>query len=209
VLSLGHLGAPRSTRDYFSLLVLNRILGGNFSSRVNMNLRETKGYTYGARTSFDFRKGSGSFAATADVKTAVTKESIEAFIKELNDIRSDLPVTPGELEFAKQGLIRGYPAGFETTGQIATRLSEIALYGLSDDYFNRYIQSVKAVTLDDLHRVAQRYLDPSRLAILVVGDRQVIEPKLREIQGLGETITTVEPGTITVNRGGERTTTMK
>ena len=193
VLMIGQVGQPRSTPDYFPLTVMNTMLGGQFTSRVNMNLREEKGYTYGARTAFDYRRSAGPFMATAGVQTAVTKESVYEFLKELRGIRGERPVTPAELEFSKQAIIRGFPRGFETPEQIANRLTDIVLYNLPDDYFNNYIANVRAVKLEDLNRVANRYLDPSRMAILIVGDRKVIEPGLRSLTDVGTTITFVDP----------------
>jgi zinc protease len=192
VLMIGQVGQPRSTPDYFPLVVMNTMLGGQFTSRVNMNLREEKGYTYGARTFFDYRRSAGPFAATAGVQTAVTKESVFEFMKELRGIRGERPVTPAELEFSKQAIIRGFPRTFETPEQMASRLTDIVLYNLPDDYFNNYIARVRAVTVEDINRVANRYLDPSRMAILVVGDRKVIEPGLRSLTDVGTTITFVD-----------------
>jgi zinc protease len=192
VLMIGQVGQPRSTPDYFPLLVMNTMLGGQFTSRVNMNLREEKGYTYGARTSFDYRRSAGPFMATAGVQTAVTKESVFEFLKELRGIRGERPVTPAELEFSKQAIIRGFPRTFETPEQMANRLTDLVLYNLPDDYFNNYITRVRAVTVDDVNRVANRYLDPSRMAILIVGDRKVIEPGLRSLTDVGQTITFVD-----------------
>ena len=159
---------------------------------MNLNLREEKGYTYGARTSFDYRRSAGPFVASAGVQTAVTKESVSEFMKELRGIRGETPVTPAELEFSKQAVIRGFPRSFETPEQIANRLETVVLYDLPDDYFNKYIARVRAVTLKDITRVANRYLDPSRMAILVVGDRKVIEPGLRSLENVGATLTVVD-----------------
>jgi len=192
VLMIGQIGQPRSTPDYFPLLVMNTMLGGQFTSRVNMNLREDKGYTYGARTSFDYRRGAGPFMATAGVQTAVTKESVFEFLKELRGVRGERPVTAQELEFSKQAIIRGFPRTFETPEQLTNRLTDVVLYGLPDDYFNNYIARVRAVTVTDINRVANRYLDPSRMAILVVGDRKVVEPGLRSLTDVGQTITYVD-----------------
>ena len=192
VISIGQIGVERATPDFFPLLVMNNILGGGFVSRVNLNLREDKGYTYGARTSFDFRRAAGPFTASAGVQTAVTKESVSEFLKELRGIRGEMPVSDRELEIAKQAIIRGYPRGFETPDQIAGRLSDVVLYGLPDDYFNNYIARVRAVIKDDITRVANRYLDPSRAAILIVGDRTVIEPGLRSLEGVGQTVTLLD-----------------
>ncbi|HLL14202.1 MAG TPA: pitrilysin family protein, partial [Pyrinomonadaceae bacterium] len=192
VIQIGQVGVARSSPDYFPLLVLNSMLGGQFVSRINLNLREDKGYTYGARSNFDYRRGAGPFAASGGVFTNVTKESVSEFLKELRGIRGEIPVTERELEYAKQGILRGFPRGFETPAQIADRLGQVVLYNLPDDYFNNYNARVRAVTLKDITRVANRYLDPSRMAILVVGDRKAIEPGLRSL-GIGDTITLLDP----------------
>ncbi len=188
VVTIGQVGVARNNPDYFPLLVMNSILGGQFSARVNMNLREDKGYTYGARTGWSFRRGAGPFDASAQVQTAVTKESVMEFMKELNGIRGAIPVTPAELDYNKQSLIRRYPGGFETVGQISGQLANLVVYGLPDTYFNEYIQKIQAVTIDDVNRVANKYLTPDKMAILVVGDRNAVEPKLKEIQGWGNSI---------------------
>ena len=171
------------------------------------NIREDKGYTYGARTSFDYRRGAGPFSASAPVATNVTKESVAELLKELRGIRGDIPITEKELEYSKQAIIRGFPRGFETPGQMANRLSDVVLYDLPDDYFNSYIQKVRAVTLDDVQRVANRYLDPSKMAIVVVGDRKVIEPGLRSLEPVGTTVTFVDtegkPVAVRSGSGGE------
>jgi zinc protease len=189
VVQIGQVGVSRDNPDYFPLIVMNDMLGGAFSSRLNMNLREDKGYTYGAGSGFAFRRGAGPFSANAQVQTAVTKESVIEFMKELNGIRGGIPITQKELQTSKQSLIRGFPSGFETNGQVAGQLSNLVVYGLPDSYFNEYIQRVNAVTLEDVNRVANRYLTPDRMAIVIVGDRGVIEPKLQEIDVWGRTIT--------------------
>ena len=110
------------------------------------------------------------------------------FMKELNGIRGSIPVTQSELDYNKQSLIRRFPAGFETNGQVANQLENLVVYGLSDSYFNEYIGKINAVTLADINRVANKYLQPENMAILVVGDKAVIEPRLREIEGWGNRI---------------------
>ncbi len=179
--SIGHVGLERSHPDYFPVTIMNSILGGGFTSRINMNLREDKGYTYGARSGFSFRRGAGPFSAGGEIRTADTKASIVEFMKELNDIRSGRPVTQQELDYNKQSVIRRYPAGFETVGAISNQLSNLVIYGLPDTYFNDYIGRVNAVSLADVNRVAKQYLDPSKMAIVVVGDRTVVEPGLKEL----------------------------
>jgi len=192
VLAIGQVGVARDNPDYFPLIVMNDMLGGSFSSRLNMNLREDKGYTYGAGSGFSFRRGAGPFTANAQVQTAVTKESVMEFMKELNGIRGGMPITEKELQTAKQSLIRGYPSGFETNGQVAGQLSNLVTYGLPDSYFNEYIRRVSAVTMADVNRVANKYLTPDKMAIVIVGDRTAIEPGLREIDVWGRTISYVD-----------------
>jgi zinc protease len=187
--SIGQVGVDRSNPDYYSLQVMNSILGGGGSARLFNNLREDKGYTYGAYSRFVFRRGAGPFSASAEVQTAVTKESVVEFMKELNGIRGAIPVTQTELENNKQGLIRRYPSNFETIGAISNQLSNLIVYGLPDTYFNDYIQKINAVTAEDVSRVANKYLDPAKMSIVIVGDRKVIEDKLKQ---LGYSITILD-----------------
>lgn len=188
VISIGQIGVSRDNPDYFPLQVMNSILGGQFSARVNMNLREDKGYTYGARSGFAFRRGAGPFSASADVVTKSTKESVIEFMKELNGIRGAIPVTKNELEYNKQSIIRRFPSSVETVGQISGSLADLYIYDLSPNYYNEYIQKVNAVTVEDVNRVANKYLTPDKMAIVIVGDKAVIEPKLKEIDELGKKI---------------------
>ena len=190
VLAVGQIGVHRKTPDYFPLVVMNGILGGNFSSRINLNLREDKGYTYGARSSFAFRRGPGPFEAGGAVQTAVTKEALVELLKEVADITGKRPATETELAFAKDRLIKGFPGRFEAitggarqAGLIGT-LTDLVIYDLPDDYFTTYQAKIEAVTPADVARVAKTYIDPEHLTILVVGDRKVIEPKIREIPNL-------------------------
>ncbi len=179
--SIGQVGVERSNPDYYALLLMNSVLGGGGSARLFMNLREDKGYTYGAYSRFVYRRGAGPFSATAEIQTGSTKESIIEFMKELNGIRGSIPISKEELEDNKQNLIRRFPVGFETTGQISNQLSNLVIYGLPDSYFNEYITSINAVTTDDIKRVANKYLEPSKMAIVIVGDRKVVEPGLKEL----------------------------
>ncbi len=188
VINIGQIGVSRESPDYFPLQVMNSLLGGQFTSRINMNLREDKGYTYGARSGFAFRRGAGPFTASAPVQTAVTAESVIEFLKEIKGVRGEIPVTQTELDYNKQSLIRRFPSGFETVDQIASQLGNVVTYDLPDTYFNDYISRINSVTLDDINRVANKYLTPDKMAILIVGDRKVIEPKLKEIKGLGNSI---------------------
>ena len=181
VVSVGQVGIDRANPDYFPVVMMNSILGGAITSRISMNLREGKGYTYGAGSGFQFRRGPGPFRAGGDMQTAVTKESVWELMKELKGIRGDIPITQKELDYNKQSLIRRFPSGFETVGAMSNQLANLVVYGLADTYFNDYIGKVNAVTIDDVNRVANKYLDPSRMAIVIVGDRKVIEPGLKEL----------------------------
>lgn len=179
--SIGQVGIERSNPDYYAVQVMNSILGGGGTARLFMNLREDKGYTYGAYSRFSVRRAAGPFAAAGEIQTVSTKEAVEEFMKELNGIRGQRPVTPKELEDNKQALIRRFPAGFETVGQISTQLSNLVIYNLPDNTFNDYISKINAVTLEDVNRVANKYLTPDKMAIVIVGDRKVIEPGLKQL----------------------------
>jgi predicted Zn-dependent peptidase len=176
---IGSIGVPRSTPDYFPLVVMNTILGGSFSSRLNNNLREVHGYTYGASSNFDMRIGAGPFVATAGVQTDKTAEALTEFFNELNGILK--PVPADELVRAKNYVSLRFPSGFETTGDISRRLEEQLVYHLPDDYYTRYVENIQAVSAADVQRVAQKYVQPDKVVILVVGDRKTIEPKIRAL----------------------------
>jgi len=177
VFRIGQVGPARSTPDYFALQVLNTILGGSFTSRLNQNLRETHGYTYGASSQFAMRRQAGPFVAASSVVTAKTDSALMEFMRELRRVR-DEAVPQEELDKAKAYITLGLPAEFETTGAAARQFAELLLYGLPLDYYGSYIPSIQAVTAADVQRVAQRYLDPDHFAIVVVGDRIRIESGL-------------------------------
>jgi zinc protease len=176
---IGWIGVPRSTPDYFPLQVLNTTLGGSFTSRLNDNLREKHGYTYGASSTFDMRAFPGPFFASAAVQTDKTAEALTEFFNELTGILK--PVPAGELARAKNYIALRYPGGFETTGDISRRLEDALVYHLPDDYFSTYVQKIQAVTAADVERVAQKYIQPGRFAVVVVGDLKVIEPKIQPL----------------------------
>jgi zinc protease len=184
-LRIGHVGAPRQTPDYHALLVLNMVLGGQFVSRINMNLREDKGYTYGARTSFDFRRGPGPFVLHASVQSEVTVDAIREALGELHAIRGPRPVTAEELRTGRAALTRGYPRNFETAEQISRGAAQLALYELPDDYFSTFVPKVLAVDEEAVTRVATEHIDPSRLLTVIVGDREKVGPALPTLN-LGE-----------------------
>jgi zinc protease len=176
---IGWVGVPRSTPDYFALRVLNTVLGGAFTSRLNQNLRETHGYAYGANSTFDMRASAGPFYATAAVQTDKTAESLTEFFKELNAIREPIPAD--ELEKAKNFLALLLPRSFETTQSLAGALAQMFIFNLPADYFETYTERVRAVTPADVHRVATRYIQPDKFAVVVVGDLKTIEPGIRAL----------------------------
>ncbi len=180
-IAIGQVGIDRENPDYFAVQIMNSILGGGSSGRLFKNLREDKGYTYGAYSSFTSRRGAGPFRAGGDFQTGSTKESVSELMKEIAGIRGEIPVTQAELDTNKQSVINSFPSGFETVGQISGQLSNLVVYGLPDSYFNDYIQKINAVSISDVNRVANKYLDPSKMAIVIVGDKNVIEPKLKEL----------------------------
>ena len=171
---IGWIGVPRSTPDYFALRVLNTILGGSFTSRLNQNLREEHGYAYGAGSAFDMRASAGPFYASAGVQTDKTSDALNEFFNELEAIRK--PIPPDEVEKAKNFLALLLPRNFETTERVAGSLAQLFIYNLPGDYYATYTQRIRAVTPADLQRVAERYIQPDKFAIVVVGDRKVIEP---------------------------------
>ena len=176
---IGAIGVPRSTKDYFALSVMNTILGGTFTSRLMQNLRETHGYTYGARSRFDMRRSAGPFTASAEVVAAKTDSGLVEFMKELNAIRDTVPTV--ELNKAKRFLQLSMPSDFETTQQIANQLIPVVLYGLPLDYYNNYVSNIESITQADVQRVAKQYINPSSLAIVIVGDRKNIESGLKAV----------------------------
>jgi zinc protease len=184
-LRIGHLSARRDTPDYPALLVMNAVLGGQFVSRINLKLREEKGYTYGARSGFDWRRGIAPFSVQASVHTASTADAISDCLAELDGIRGSRPPSEREMSLAKASLTRGYPRSFETAQQVARSVAQLALFGLPDTYFEDFVPRVHAVEAADVVRVAERYVDPARAVTLVVGDHQAVAESLRPL-GLGE-----------------------
>jgi zinc protease len=177
-LRIGHVATARDTPDYHALVVANTILGGQFVSRINLNLREHKGLTYGARTAFEFRRLPGPFALQASVQTSGTAVAIEESIGEIAAIRGPRPATDEELALGIAALTRGYARSFETAEQIARAAMQLALYDLPDDYFAEFVPRIEAVTIDDVSRVMTLHLDPARLVTVVVGDLDAVRADL-------------------------------
>jgi predicted Zn-dependent peptidase len=181
-LRIGHVAAPRETPDYHALVTANMVLGGQFVSRINLNLREEKGFTYGARTSFDFRRLPGPFALQVSVETASTAAAIRESLDEIAGIRGSRPVTPDELALSVAALTRGYARNFETAEQVARAVMQIALYDLPDTWFDEFVSRIEQVSLGEVTAAAARHLDPDRLTTLIVGDFEAIA---RDLDGLG------------------------
>jgi predicted Zn-dependent peptidase len=184
-LRIGRLAARRDTPDYAALLVMNAVLGGQFSSRINLKLREEKGYTYGARTGFDWRRGLAPFVLQAGIHTAATADAVRESLQELEAIRGLRPPSESELLLAKASLTRGYPRNFETAQQVARSVAQLTLYELPDSYFEEFTPRVSRVEGSDVLSVAQRYLEPGDVSTLIVGDHTAIADSIGAL-GLGE-----------------------
>jgi zinc protease len=177
--AIGEPGPPRSTPDYYALQVMNTMLGGMFQSRLNANIREEKGYSYGVTSGFAFGKGPGAFRTGGDIVGDKTDAALVEFMKELKGIVGARPVTDEELATAKDSLIQRLPATFASVTAINTAITSLWSQGLPDDYFQQYGKMIAAVTKDDVLRVAKKYIDVDHLAIVIVGDREKIEAPLK------------------------------
>lgn len=162
-------GILRTSPDYFPMLLMHTVLGANASSRLFMNLREEKGYTYGAYTNLDARRTAGTFRATAEVRTPVTGDSLKEFFYELNRIRTDL-VSDKEIKDAKSYLTGVFPIRLETQEGLTDQLVQIKMLNLPDNYLEHYRDRVQAVTVADIQRVATKYIKPDEAAVIIVGD---------------------------------------
>ncbi len=171
-------GLVRTSEDYFPILLMHTILGANASSRLFMNLREHKGYTYGAYSNLDARRLAGTFRASAEVRTAVTGDSLHEFFYELNRIR-DEAVSEEEISNAKSYLTGVFPIRIETQDGLIDQIVNIKMFGLSDDYLKTYRDNVSAVTIEDIQRVAQKYVKPDVAAIVIVGDGADVAKQVR------------------------------
>ncbi len=175
------IGPPRSTPDYPALTVMNAVLGGLFSSRINLNLREEHGYTYGAGSQFVFRKGPGPFWVSSAVRTDVTAPAVAEILKEIKRM-ADTPMSAQELAMGKDSIVRGLPADFETGGRTVGSLGSLFVYDLGLDYYSKLPAAINAVTVDSAEAAARKVLDPDRMIVVAVGDRAKIEPALRALK---------------------------
>jgi zinc protease len=180
-LLVGHVGIARSNPDYVPVNVMNTGLGGLFSSRINLNLREKNGYTYGASSAFVYRRGPGPFLVRTGVRTDVTAAAVQEILYEIERIRTS-PVTTEELQRAQDAIARSLPALFETTSHSAASIGQLFVHGLEVDYYRALPAEVIAVTPAAVQRVAERYLRPEGLVVVAVGDRAQIEPQLTGLQ---------------------------
>jgi zinc protease len=181
----GYAGQPRSDPDYIALETLNTILGGNFVSRLNMNLREDKHWAYGAGSGLSAAEGQGPFFVRAPVQTDKTSESIQEMVKELRDILGPRPPTDAEIKFARDSLVLQLPGSNETSSEVAGSYADIVTYGLPDTYWNDFVGEVKAMTPARLTAAAQKLVRPDALTWVIVGDLSKIEAGIRKLN-LGE-----------------------
>ncbi len=176
-LRLGHAGVSRNHPDHLAVVVMNAILGGLFSSRINLNLREKHAFTYGASSGYDWRRGAGPFVISTAVKTEVTDRAVQEVLREIDGMRAAAP-TAAELSLATDYLAGVFPIRFESTAAVAGAVAGAVVYGLTDEWFRNYREMVQGITPDSVHRAAQLHLDPSRLLLLAVGDTAAIEAPL-------------------------------
>ena len=184
-LRVGHVAVARSAPDYHALQVLNMVLGGQFVSRLNLSLREEKGYTYGVRTAFDCRRAPGPFAMQGSVQSGATVEAVQEVFEQIEAIRGDRTVTPAELDMARAALTRGFPRGFETASQVARGLGRLVLHGLPEDYYDRFVPHVEAVDASAVTAAATAHLHADRAVAVIVGPAEQIAPGLAALD-LGE-----------------------
>jgi zinc protease len=176
-LRIGHVGLPRGVPEFHAVQVMAAILGGLFNSRLQMNLREDKGYTYGIGAGFDMRRGAGPFSVRTAVQTVVTVPSISESLSEIRRIR-ETEVSRAELEAARDYLVGVFPLRFETPGAVVAALGGLFVHQLPDDELASYRRKVEAVTIEDVRRVAREHIHPDRLAIVAVGDADAVGSEL-------------------------------
>lgn len=177
---IGHVGAPRTHPDYFSITVMNAVLGGLFSSRINLNLREAHGYTYGASSSFDWRREAGPFVVGTAVASDVTVPAIQETLKEIDRMRSE-PISESELSLATSYLAGVFPIRYETTAAIAAALATLTIYDLPENWYDTYRARMSAVTIDDVLHAARTHLHPDFMQIVIVGDATAIREPLEAV----------------------------
>lgn len=194
-LRIGHGGLPRNTPDYFDTMVMNAVLGGLFSSRINLNLREVHGYTYGASSAFEWRRGAGPFVVQTAVKSDVTGAAVKEILSEIERMRS-APISEDELTLATSYLDGVFPIRYETTAAIATALATMVIHELPADYFDVYRTRIRSITAKGVLRAAQVHLHPDQLRIVVVGDPATIAAPLEEMTGIAPELVAGDGGEV-------------
>lgn len=177
---IGHVGVARSVEDYFPLMVLNLVLGGSFSSRLNLNLRERNGYTYGVRSRFTPRRGAGPFVVSTSVENAVTGAAVREIVQEIERLVDSGP-TPEEVEAATSYMAGVFPLRMETTGQIASGIAQTVVFDLPTDYYKSYRDQVRGVTRDQAAESARRHIRPEELYTVIVGDADEVAGELESL----------------------------
>jgi predicted Zn-dependent peptidase len=176
---MGLTGPSRDTPDYYALSVMNNILGGLFQSRLNHLIREVKGYSYGVGSSFDYGRGPGAFSASGEIVTEKSDSALIDFVNELRGVQGGKPFTEDEIQQGKESLVQALPRRFASVDGVAGAISALYTQDLPQAYYQEYAAKINAVTSADLVRVAKKYIDLDNMAIVIVGDREAIEPKLR------------------------------
>lgn len=179
VIYIGRIGEPRSTKDYAAITVMNTVLGGLFTSRLNNNLREEHGYTYGARSYFSFRNEAGPFVASSSVQTEVTDSALYQFFVELKGISE--PVSDNDLLRGRNYVALSYPNEFQNVANIASQIGDMIQYNLPDNYFNEFIGNILSVSASDFEKAAKKYIVPEKMIVVVVGDRKKIEEPIKKL----------------------------
>lgn len=178
-ITMGNIAIDRRSPDYVAMVVMNRIVGGGPAARLFINLREEKGYTYGAYSSFTALKYPGPWSAGGDVRTEVTEGAMTEFLKEIRRIREE-PVPQAELQEGKQSIVANFALSLEQPTQLLNYAITSQLYGLPDDYWDTYPARLMAVTADDVRRVARTYTDPESIQVVTVGDASKIKSVLEQ-----------------------------
>ncbi len=179
-LRVGHIGLPRSHPDFFSTMVMNAVLGGLFGSRINLNLREEHGYTYGASSHYDWRRGPGPFVIATAVESDVTTLALREIFREIDRMRSE-EVSEEELSLATQYLEGVFPIRYETTSAVATALANLVIHDLPHDYYDSYRRNIREVTVESVLEAARKHIHPPELQTVVVGDAALIRQSLAEL----------------------------
>ena len=179
-LRAGHVGLPRKHPDFFPTLVMNAVLGGLFGSRINLNLREAHGYTYGASSFYDWRRGPGPFVVSTAVQSEVTAPALREILLEIDRIRGER-ISDEELSLARDYLDGVFPIRYETTAAIASALATLVIYDLPADYYESYRKNIRAVSTDAVLQAARSHLHPDELQTIVVGDARVIRGSISDL----------------------------